>query len=301
MSQWRKELEETYSGEGAFLTQLHCVTDWDWDTYYRLTDAMVAACKSCQSAEKLDREVTQIFWYVGSQLRVETGGRKEYEAPFYREAIEYIHRLVDWFFDGTEPGEAAFQSRQTSELLLPQTYEEYIHGAEEMARHDVIAGKSVYRRTTIAFQQVVLNITLLFDAYAKASRTAKALLPPCDVLIAREPLQIRQPDGLLMSRERHDLLPPPDTVAPISPAPELVVEVFLPHENRAGRMSKIADYSRVNVRECWLVSLSGETVETLRLSPDGAMVRIGLHGQGDTVTSEAFPGLFVAVSDIFEE
>lgn len=301
MSKWHKALHDAYVGEGAFLTQLHCMANWDWDAFYRLQDAMVVACKSCQSAAKLDREVAQIFWYVGSQLRYETDRREEYEAPFYREAIEYIYRLLDWFFGGIEPSDVAFRSRRTLELLLPQLYDEYIRGAEEMRRHDVIAGKSVHRQTNIAFQQVVLNITLLLDSYAKASTTAKALLPPCDVLIVREPLQIRQPDGLLISQERHDLLPPPDTVAPISPAPELVVEVFLPHENRTGRMSKIADYCRVNVRECWLIGLSGETVEMLQLSPNGNVERSGLYGRGDTVRSEAFPGLTVAVADIFAE
>ncbi|MBI3945633.1 MAG: Uma2 family endonuclease [Armatimonadetes bacterium] len=50
--------------------------------------------------------------------------------------------------------------------------------------------------------------------------------------------------------------------------------------------------------ECWLVSPEAETVEVLRLSPEGAE-RAGLFGGGDRVHSELLPELELAVDRVF--
>jgi Uma2 family endonuclease len=63
-------------------------------------------------------------------------------------------------------------------------------------------------------------------------------------------------------------------------------------------MEKIEDFCAVNVRECWLVSFESETVEVLRLSPEGATIA-AIYGSGQTVASITFPGLTVAVDDVF--
>jgi Uma2 family endonuclease len=62
--------------------------------------------------------------------------------------------------------------------------------------------------------------------------------------------------------------------------------------------AKLADYAAADVRECWLVSLEAETVEVLQ-NANGQWQTAATYGHGETVTSVIFPGLTVAIDDIF--
>jgi Uma2 family endonuclease len=44
-----------------------------------------------------------------------------------------------------------------------------------------------------------------------------------------------------------------------------VVEILSQSNSRADIESKLADYARIGVRECWLVAPQGRTVEVLEL------------------------------------
>jgi Uma2 family endonuclease len=123
-------------------------------------------------------------------------------------------------------------------------------------------------------------------------------MPPCDVLIALRLLRTRQPDLLFMSNERLALNPPPSDPSPLSPAPELVVEILSPSDTRRVQSVKLADYAAVDVRECWLVSPEAETVEVLE-NTGGRWQTTATYGHGETVTSVTFPSLTVAVDGTF--
>ena len=58
------------------------------------------------------------------------------------------------------------------------------------------------------------------------------------------------------------------------------------------------DYCTVGVNECWLVSPEADTVEVLRLTPEGPE-RAALYGVGEAVQSLTFPELTLALDDIF--
>ena len=81
-------------------------------------------------------------------------------------------------------------------------------------------------------------------------------------------------------------------------APGLVVEILSPSNSRADIQDKLDDYAGLGVRECWLVSPEGRTVEVLRAA-DGGWERASLSGVGDIVTSVVLEDIEVAVSDIF--
>ena len=78
----------------------------------------------------------------------------------------------------------------------------------------------------------------------------------------------------------------------------MVVEILSP-SNRGGYLeSKLADYARIDVRECWLVSMPSRTVEVLRL--EGGEWRLAyIRGPGDRVESVVLAGLDLAVDRIF--
>ncbi len=77
-----------------------------------------------------------------------------------------------------------------------------------------------------------------------------------------------------------------------------MVEILSPSNTRADVESKLADYSRIGVREGWLVSQEARTIEVLELS-GGNWTRVGLFGLGDQVESNVLVGLAFAVDELF--
>jgi len=94
--------------------------------------------------------------------------------------------------------------------------------------------------------------------------------------------------------------PPNTDPAPISPAPELVVEILSPSDTKKVLAAKIADYQSVGVLECWVVSLRARTVEVLSLTAE-EVESVRVYDEMETVQSVQFPDLQVAVADILAE
>lgn len=138
------------------------------------------------------------------------------------------------------------------------------------------------------------------SGHVRPRQLGVVLTAPVDVVIQKDPLRTRQPDALFLDagrtgiRGRKELRDMPVIDVP----PELVVEVLSPSETRTTVAEKLGDYRAIGVRECWLVSPEGETVEVLRITPDG-VERSGLFGAGDRVRSEVLPELDLAVDAIF--
>ncbi|MGI4790421.1 MAG: Uma2 family endonuclease [Janthinobacterium lividum] len=191
-------------------------------------------------------------------------------------------------------------------ITRPMSYEEYMSGPEEMARYDILDGWKVYRlygekqlaNPTRDHQRLQGNLYSLLRLFAQKTKQAEALMSPCDVRISLRPLRSRQPDILLISQYRLAQNPPPDDPAPLSPAPELVVEIISPSDTASVLAAKIRDYQSVEVQEIWILRSKAQTVEVRRLTA-GATETIGIYGLSETAQSMTFPGLSVPVSDIF--
>ncbi len=190
-------------------------------------------------------------------------------------------------------------------ITRPMTYEEYLSGPEEMARYDILDGWKVYRlygdkllpSPTRQHQRIAGRLLRLFQNYEAASAQGEAIIAPCDVEITYQPLRSRQPDLLFISRERLAQNAPSDEYAPMSPAPELVVEIVSPSDTASVLAAKMADYRAVEVRELWLVRSEAQTVEVVTL--EGGASRV--FGRGEAAASLEFPGLTAHIDAIFEE
>lgn len=192
-------------------------------------------------------------------------------------------------------------------ITRPMTYEEYLASPEEMARYDILDGWKVYRlygeqqlpNPTRLHQRIVANILSALRVYEQAHKFGEVIAAPCDVLVVRASrLRARQPDLLFISMERLAQNPPSTNPAPLSPAPELLVEILSPSDKPAVLAAKLADYRSVDVREVWVVRTETQTVDVVRLSVE-AIETVGTYGAGEAVTSAVFAGLQVAVDDIF--
>ncbi len=190
---------------------------------------------------------------------------------------------------------AALEAEAAPKMLI---YEDYMAEGEDNRCYDVIDGERIFLQDrSMLRQEIVFNLFEQLRAYQRRTRHGKVRIAPCDVLVTRKPLRIRQPDVLFLSRERWAGRTP-QSVEPLAPAPELAVEVLSPSSPRRVRGEKIADYCAIGVNECWLVSPGAETVEVLRLTSEGP-VREAIYGVGQSAQSLTFPDLTLALDDIF--
>ncbi len=187
------------------------------------------------------------------------------------------------------------------EIKKKITYEEYLAMPETNLRYEIVDGEMIMSPApTSEHQWFLSNLFNALCAYVKRKKLGGVLPAPVDVLIRKAPLKTRQPDILFLSAERtgvrgRDQL---REMPIIEVPPDLVVEVLSPSDTRGVLRNKLQDYTKIGVRECWLISSEAETVEVLKLSPEGAK-RIHLFGAGDTLRSEILPGFKMKVDDIF--
>jgi Uma2 family endonuclease len=114
------------------------------------------------------------------------------------------------------------------------------------------------------------------------------------LMITREPLTCRSPDLVVYSLERMVIQ---DGLH--WSAPDLIIEVLSPSENRRRKEEKLADYAAIGVPEVWLVSPEAETVE-IRLLKDGKLERTTILAEGDLQPTQ-FPGVAISVLGIFPD
>jgi Uma2 family endonuclease len=187
------------------------------------------------------------------------------------------------------------------ELVNPPvlTYEAYLMEGETPGRYEIVDGVREYMTNPASEHQLILgNIYGVLSGFAGSSTAGIALVAPCDIIVCRDPLRVRQPDLLLISFERwgdKEFSNP----APLERAPELVVEILSPSESRPRIEDKIGEYAQVGVLECWIVSPEAATVEVLKLATGGTE-RVGLFGPGQSFSSVTFSELSVDVASVFE-
>lgn len=80
--------------------------------------------------------------------------------------------------------------------------------------------------------------------------------------------------------------------------PDLVVEVLSLSNSRRDIDERLADYKRIGVLECWLVSPEAETIEVLRLSP-GESSTEAIFGVDGTLISEVLSEFTLPIREIF--
>jgi len=82
-------------------------------------------------------------------------------------------------------------------------------------------------------------------------------------------------------------------------APDLVVEVLSSSTARRDHGAKFALYEQFGTREYWLLDPEGEFVEVFRRE-NGALVRFGVFGIGDTFALSVLPDIEIRVASLFE-
>ena len=176
-------------------------------------------------------------------------------------------------------------------LLMPQLNQPY----------EIIDGEMMPSPApTLAHQIVGANVFSPLSQYVKTKGLGVVLFAPVDIILQRDPLRTRQPDVLFIHRDNlpGTSLDDLEELQLLEITPDLVVEVLSPSDTKKVLVGKLADYQRIGVKECWLVSREAHSVEVLRLSAEKSE-RAGLYGLGETVCSEALIDFRLTVEAIF--
>ena len=176
-------------------------------------------------------------------------------------------------------------------LLMPELHHPY----------EIIDGEMMPSPApTLAHQIIGANVFSPLSQYVKTKELGVVLFAPVDIILQRDPLGTRQPDVLFIHRDNLPGISLDDLeeLQLLEITPDLVIEVLSPSDTKKVLVGKLADYQRIGVKECWLVSREAHSVEVLRLSVEKSE-RAGLYGLGETVCSEALIDFQLTVDAIF--
>jgi Uma2 family endonuclease len=188
-----------------------------------------------------------------------------------------------------------------TEVRTGLTYDQYCDLPPIEGRYDVLDGELIMTAAPYAIHQWVQeNVVECVRPFVRSRKLGVVLDAPIDVVIRKEPLIVRQPDVLFISKERSGWTKGRDLkkVARLHVAPELIVEILSDSDRRAIIESKLSDYREIGVLEAWLVDTDDETVTTLRLHQEGDQV-IGVFRAKQQIRSEVLAEIVVAADDVF--
>ena len=84
-------------------------------------------------------------------------------------------------------------------------------------------------------------------------------------------------------------------------APDLVIEILSPSNERHDRLVKFNLYQRAKVREYWIVDPSHGTVEVLLPDENGKLTISEVYSRKDTAPVTVLPGCMIDLTKVFPE
>ena len=96
---------EEKDAKGAFLLQLHCKCEWDWNAFRRLTGAMYDVAEELKGQPSIERWIAEGFWYCDSEITAiaSHSNFSRFPETAYRDGVELIHNLAFLLFSGQNP------------------------------------------------------------------------------------------------------------------------------------------------------------------------------------------------------
>ena len=145
---------------------------------------------------------------------------------------------------------------------------------------------------------ISVALTLVFGNFLKGN--------PCHLHVA--PFDVRLPKGSEPDDEITTVVQP-DLVVICDQskldekgcrgAPDLAIEILSPSTSSKDHIRKRALYERHGVKEFWLIDPTNRIVTVYLLGADGQFGRAAIYSDQDTITTGLFPGLEVAMAEVF--
>ena len=84
-------------------------------------------------------------------------------------------------------------------------------------------------------------------------------------------------------------------------APDLIIEILSPGNSRKEVRLKYELYEEAGIKEYWIVQPVEENISIFILNDDAKYNGATMYTSGDSIKSEAIPGLTIKVNDIFSK
>ena len=181
------------------------------------------------------------------------------------------------------------------------SFEDYLLMPEINHPYEIIDGEFMPSPAPIpAHQKVALNIVMALNPPVQERDLGVVLFAPVDIILQRNPLRTRQPDVLFIHKDKLSGtgLDAIEELQILEIAPDLVVEVLSSSDTEKVLSGKLADYQRIGVKECWLVSREARSIEVLQLTKEQSQ-SLGHFGLGETIQSQVLPDFQLTVNTIF--
>ncbi len=199
-----------------------------------------------------------------------------------------------------EPDEKVYSLNELDESLT-YSYAHYLNWLFD-DRLELIKGKihKMSPAPSRLHQKVSMNIAIAFANFLKGK--------PCDVYSA--PFDVRFAKKSKADKDIYTVLQPDLCVICDKSklddrgclgAPELVVEILSPGNNKKELLSKYKVYEEFSVKEYWVVSPSEQTVLIYTLGEMDRYYPSKLFTLSEEVGSSVLPGFVLKLDDIFED
>ena len=177
------------------------------------------------------------------------------------------------------------------------TYDDFLLFPDDGKRHELIDGAHyVTPSPRLRHQDLVGRLFFAIGNYLTAHPDAgRVFLSPVDVVLSFHDIVV--PDLIFIAGDQTGIM----TEANIQGAPALVVEVLSKRTRKRDVQIKRRLFEQRGVREYWLVDPELDTVQVLRLSTEGRLVRIDelTAEDGGTLTTALLPGCAIDVRTLF--
>ncbi len=192
---------------------------------------------------------------------------------------------------------------QLSDLDLSKnyTYADYLQWKFE-ERIELIKGK-IFKMSPAPssfHQEIAVEITRVFANYLKG-KMCKVYSAPYDVRLTRKSLMnedvitVVQPDICVVCDRRKI-----DKAGCIG-APDIVIEILSPGNNKTELQNKYDVYEENGVQEYWIVSPQDKTFIKYTLNQEGIYVASKLLPSNAEVTTSILPGFVLNLEELFKD
>jgi Uma2 family endonuclease len=165
------------------------------------------------------------------------------------------------------------------------TTTEYLNTPETVNPQELIYG--VLRAADApspSHQAAVGDLFLALATHVREQQEGDVWLSPVDVILDEDRALVVQPDLLVISNERREIVGDR-----IRGAPDLVIEVLSPNPRIGYLDERIAWFAQYGVRECWLLHQFARRLEVLVFAA-GRVSERRLFDERDLIRSTVLPG-----------
>jgi Uma2 family endonuclease len=186
-----------------------------------------------------------------------------------------------------------------TETLTNFTYNDLLEMPNDGRHYEILDGELIVNAAPIPRHQVItFNLASILRSYVRPRGIGTVYIAPIDVVFTQE--WVVEPDVIYIRKERKAIV----TRTNVTGAPDLAVEVLSASTRKRDEITKRRAYEDFGVGEYWVVDPELESVKIYRRDEAGRyerVVEVSTETDGAAFTSPLFPGLEIALAEVFEE